>query len=107
MGVHKALDVPPNFREGGCTEPETVGNFHHGGAQSLRCPAILVNGMHKKRAGPEAVGNFHHGAAQSLRRPAIFLRGCTAPETVGKLHHGGAESLRRPKNFVNGMHKKC
>ena len=29
------------------TEPETVGNFHHGAAQSLRRPTIFVEGVHR------------------------------------------------------------
>ena len=70
-GVHKALDglqfslwgctepeTSPNVREGGRTKPEAVGNFHHGGAKSLRRPAVLVNGEHRKRAAPETVGDF-------------------------------------------------
>ena len=67
-GVHK-----------NCSKPEAVGNFHHGGAKSLRRSTILVNGE---------------------------PRTCTEPETVGNFHHGGAQSLRRPTIFVNGMHKK-
>ena len=54
-------ETSPNFRSGGCTEPETVGNCHHGGAQSLRCPAVLANGMHKKTSEPETVGDFIMG----------------------------------------------
>ena len=51
-------EAPRNLRGGGCAEPEAVGNCHPGGAQSLRRPAILVNGVHKKRSVPEAVGNY-------------------------------------------------
>ena len=49
------------FHDGGCAEPEAVGNVHHGGARSLRRPAILENGMHKKCSEPEAVGDFIMG----------------------------------------------
>ena len=37
-GAAQSLRRPPSFRDGGCTEPETVGNFHHGGAKSLKRP---------------------------------------------------------------------
>ena len=74
MGVHKALDIP-QFARGGCTEPETVSNFHHGGAQSLRRPPTFVSGMHKKCSEPEAVGYFIMGVEKSLRRPTMFVRG--------------------------------
>ena len=60
-----------------CPEPETVGDFMMGGAQSLRRPPIFVKG------------------------------GCTEPETVGNFHHGGAKSLRRLPVLVSGEHRKC
>ena len=66
--------------------------FSTGGAKSLKRPAMLVSGVHKKCSEPEAVGNFHHGGAKSLRRPAIFVSGVrkmrTQPETVGKFAMG-------------------
>ena len=63
-GGAQSLKRPTIFVKGGCTEPETVGTFHHGGAQSLRLPPILVK-----------------GGAQSLRPSAIFIMGCKKPET--------------------------
>ena len=44
-----------------CSEPETAGHFHVGGAQSLRRPALFVIGVHKKRSKPETVGIFIMG----------------------------------------------
>ena len=41
-----------------CTQPETVVNFQHGGAKSLRRPGIFVR-----------------GGVQSLRLSAIFSMG--------------------------------
>ena len=40
-------ETSPNFRAGGCTEVETVGNFHHGGVQSLRRPQMFVKGVRR------------------------------------------------------------
>ena len=71
---------------------ETFGNFHHGGAQSLRRPPTFVSGMHKKCSEPEAVGNFIMGVDKSLRLPTIFVRGvrkkCSEPKTVGDFAMG-------------------
>ena len=48
----------PNFRSGGCAEPETVGKLQHEGAVTLKRPAL-----------------FERGGEQSLRRSAIFIMG--------------------------------
>ena len=92
MGVQRACDVPQFPWGGGCTKPEAVGNFHHGGAQRLRRPPTFVNGMPKKWPEPETVGNFIMGVEKSLRRPTIFVSGmrkkCSEPETVGKFIMG-------------------
>ena len=42
-----------------CRQPETVGNFHHGNANRVKCPAIFVSGVDK--------------SADSLRLSAIFI----------------------------------
>ena len=43
----------PPETERGCTEPETVGNLHHGHANRLRRPAIFVSCVDKKCRQPE------------------------------------------------------
>ena len=96
---------PPNFRAGVCSEPETVGNVHHGGAQSLRRPTVFVKGG---RTEPEPVGNFQHGGCTARAASHRFREeGRAAPEAVGNFDHGGAQSLRRPTILVSGVHKKC
>ena len=40
-------ETPLTCRAGGCAEPEAAGNFQHGGAQSLRRPAIFVRGVRR------------------------------------------------------------
>ena len=80
---------PPNFRAGACSESETVGNAHHGGAQSLTRAPIFGKGWCTEL---ETVGNFHHEGAQSLKRPALLVNGehrkCPEPETVGDFMMG-------------------
>ena len=71
-----------------------LGNFHHGGGNRLRRPAIVVSGVPKKRSQPETVGNFHHGHASSLRRPSIFA-------------NAGAQSLRLSSFFSMGISWAC
>ena len=89
------------------SEPEAVGNFHHGGAQSLRRPAIFVS-----------------AGARCLRLSAIFIMACAEPETsrdfrprgrtepeaVGNFqhwaYHGHASRLKRPAIFGSGVPKK-
>ena len=61
MGAAQNLRRAPIFVKGGCTEPETVGNFHYGGAKSLRLPPILVTAEHRKCPEPETVGDFMMG----------------------------------------------
>ena len=67
----KPPETPRAFRERGCREPETVGSFHHGGANRLRRPAIFVSGVDKKRRQPETVVGIHHVAANRLRRRGV------------------------------------
>ena len=86
-----------------CSEPEAVGNLHHGGAQSLRRRAILVNGVRKECAKPEADGNCVHGGAQSLRRPAILVSGMhkkrSEPAAVGNFTIWGYTEPETSHNF--------
>ena len=76
-GVHNKRRQPEtvgNFHHGG-GNPETVMGLHHGGAERLRRSAIVVSGVHKKRRQPETVVGFHHGGAERLRRSAIVVSG--------------------------------
>jgi len=61
----KKPETSRNFRAEGRSEPETVGNFHHGGAQSLRRPPILASGVHKKCPEPETVCDFTMGVQRA------------------------------------------
>jgi len=50
---------------GGFTEPKTVGNFHHGGAKSLRRPPILVSAEHRTCPETETVGDLTMGVQKA------------------------------------------
>ena len=58
-------ETSPSVRAEGRSEPEAVGNFHHGGAQSLKRPPMLASGVHKKCPEPEAVGDFMMGVQRA------------------------------------------
>ena len=117
-GVHRAASFR-NFHEGRCTEPETVGKFHHADAHSLRHSAIFMRG------GAQSLGlsaNFIVGGAQRLRRSAVFMRGrCTVPQAVSsfitgvhraasfrKFHEGRRTEPGAVGKFLSlGVHRGC
>ena len=70
-GVHKK-----------CSEPEAVGNFHHGSAQSLRRPALFVRGVQSLRRQPETVGKF-------------IMGGCSEPETSRNFREWNTQKVLR------------
>ena len=65
MGGRKQPETSPNFRAGGCSEPETVGSFIVGVEKRLRRPTIFVSGMRKKCTKPETVGKFITGVQKA------------------------------------------
>ena len=76
-----------------CSEPETVGNFHHAGANCLRHPVSFVNGVQKKCSEPETVGNFIMGVHRAQDVPQFPGVDCSE----------SADSLRLSANSCIGV----
>ena len=65
---------------------EAVGNFHHGGAQSLRRPTFLVSGVHTECSEPETVVEF-------------TARVVAEPKALVEFRAWEAQSLRLSQNW--------
>ena len=77
------------------------GRQFHGGAQSLRHLAVLLNGA--RRAWD--CGNFIVGVHRAWDVPQFSWVERTKPETVANFHYGCAQHLRRSAVFASRVHR--